>query len=49
MIHQHHHPEMLLYTVGLKSVHFLGNADLTDWYVILDYMALLSFNYSKFG
>jgi len=35
MIHQHHHPEMLLYTVGLKSVHFLGNADLTDWYVYI--------------
>lgn len=30
MIHQHHHPKMPQYTVGLKSVHFLGNADLTD-------------------
>jgi len=30
MIRQLHHPEMLLYTVGLKSVHFHGNADLTD-------------------
>lgn len=37
MIRQLHHPEMLLYTVGLKSVHFHGNADLTDWYAYIGF------------
>lgn len=45
MIPQHHHPKMPLYTVGLKSVLFLGNADLTAWYVmsILDFFLLYHF------
>jgi hypothetical protein len=45
MIPQHHHPKMPLYTVGLKSVLFLGNADLTAWYVmsILDFFCYIIF------